>query len=67
MKNRYLSIGCPKFATIQNEPKRNPQLATTIRDRLFLNHVHNQAGFGKPVIKGGGFIYLGISKMVLTF
>ena len=65
----YLSIVL-KFTTIQNEPKWgemnqcNPQPATTIRNQLFLNHVHNPAGFGKPVINGRGFIYLGISKMV---
>ena len=57
-----------KFAAIQNEPKRtemkqcNPQPAAAIRDQLFLSHVHNKAGFGKPVINGTGFIYLGISK-----
>ena len=41
--------------------------ATTIHDQLFLNHVHNQAGFDKSVIKGRDFIYLDISKMVLNF
>ena len=33
---------------------------------MFLNHVHNQAGFAKHVINGRDFIYLGISKMVFT-
>ena len=45
----------------------NPQPVTTIPDQLFLNHVFNQAVFGKPVIKGKCFIYLGIEKMVFTF
>ena len=44
----------------------NPQPATTIRNQLFLNHVHNQTGFGEPFINRRGFIYLGISKMVFT-
>ena len=61
-----------KFAIIKNEPKRaemkycKPEPATTICNRLFLNHVHNQAGFSKPVINGRDFIYLGISKTVFT-
>ena len=47
--------------------KCNPQPATTIRNQLLLNHVHNHAGFAKPVISGREFIYLGmISKMVFT-
>ena len=33
---------------------------------MFLNHIHNQAGFAKPVINGRDFFYLGISKMVFT-
>ena len=44
----------------------NPRPATTIRNQLFLNHVHNQAGFGKLITNGRGFIYLEISKMVFT-
>ena len=44
----------------------NQQPATTIRNQLFLNHVHNQAGFGKPFINGRIFVYLGISKIVFT-
>ena len=44
----------------------NPQPATTICNQLFLNHVHNQTGFAKPVINGRDFIYLSISKMVFT-
>ena len=43
-----------------------PEPVTTIRNQLFLNHVHNQAGFGKPVINWRDFIYLGISNMVFT-
>ena len=39
---------------------------TTSYNQLFLNHVHNQAGFAKPGINGRDFIYLGISKMVFT-
>ena len=34
---------------------------------MFLNHVHNQAGFGKPVNNGRRFIYLGILKTVFPF
>ena len=44
----------------------NPQPETTIRNQLFLNHVHNQVGFAKPVMNGQDFIYLGISKMSFT-
>ena len=68
----YLSIVL-KFATIQNKTKQAkmkqciPQPARSIHEQLFLNHVHNQAGFHKPVINGRSFIYLGISKMVFTF
>ena len=29
----------------------NPQPATNIHNQLFLNHAHNQTGFGKPVSK----------------
>ena len=62
MEKRYLSIDCTK---IRKNSKRTK--TRTIWDPLFLNHVHNQASFGKPVIKGRGFIYLGMSKMLLTF
>ena len=67
----YLSIVL-KFATIQNETKRaemkkcNRQSTITIRKQLFLNQVHDQAGFGRPVINGRDFIYLDISKIVFT-
>ena len=33
----------------------------------FPYHAHNQADCDKPFINGRGFIYLGISKMSLTF
>ena len=68
----YLPI-VPKFKTIQKEPKRaemkkcNSKLITTIRDKLSLNHVHNQATFGKHVINARVFIYLGSLEMVFTF
>ena len=66
-ENRYLPIDCKQFKTNQNEPKwtnATHNQATAICDQLPLNHVYNQVGFGKPVIKGRGYIYLGISKMV---
>ena len=44
----------------------NQQPATAIRNQFFLNHVHNQEGFAKPVINGRDFVYLGISKMIFT-
>ena len=48
--------------------KRNSKLVTTIRDKLSLNHVHNQAAFfGKHVINARGFIYFGSLEMVFTF
>ena len=47
--------------------KRNSKLVTTIRDKLSLNHVHNQATFGKHVINARGFIYLGSLEMIFTF
>ena len=34
---------------------------------IFPYHVKKQADFENPFIKGKGFIYLGISKMSLTF
>ena len=60
------------FGTIQNEPKQaemklwNQQPATSIRNQLFLNHVHKQADFTKPILNGRDIVYLGISKMVFT-
>ena len=47
--------------------KRNSKLVTTIRYKLSLNHVHNQATFGKHVINARGFIYLGSLEMIFTF
>ena len=63
-------IDCTKIGNDSKRIKtsRNEVMqSSTIRDQLFLNHVHNQARFGKPVIKAGGFINLGILKMVFTF
>ena len=67
VKNRYLNLSAVlKFPNTENEPKRaeteecNLQPATTI-------HVHKEADFENPFIKGRGFINLGISKMSFTF
>ena len=67
----YSFIDCTKIGNNSKRTKtsRNEviQPSTRNNDQLFLNHVHSQAGFGKPVIKAGGFINLGISKIVFTF
>ena len=44
----------------------NLQPAATICNQLFLNHFHNQARFGKLIVNGRDFIYLGILKMFFT-
>ena len=65
MENRHLSIDCTK---IHNNSKRTKTSRNEVmQPRTSNNHsrpivyVHNQAGFGKSVIKGRGFIYVSIS------
>ena len=61
-----------KFAKTQNEPKRaemkkcDPQSATTIQDQFFLTIFTKRLSFAILLLMGG-FYYLGISKMSLTF
>ena len=66
------SINCTKICNNSKRTKtsRNevmqPTTSNTIRNQLFINHVHKQAGFAKPVINGRDFIHLGILKIVCT-
>ena len=53
------------FLVPRNEVMQ-PTTSFKHRSQLFLNHVHNQAGFAKSVINGRDHIYLGISKLVFT-
>ena len=71
---KYIELSAKlKFATVQNEPKQaetkkcNSQPAIYNSRPFVPYYVHNQVGFGKPVIKGRSFIYLGISKMGFSF
>ena len=67
MENTFIDCTKIRYNSKRAEIKQcNQQPATTIRNQLFINHVHNQAGFAKPVINGRDFIYLRISKMVFT-
>ena len=53
------------FLVLRNEVMQ-PTTSFKHLSQLFLNHVHNQAGFVKSVINGRDHIYLGISKLVFT-
>ena len=59
----FLRVGV--FLVPRNEVMQ-PTTSFKHRSQLFLNHVHNQAGFAKSVINGRDHIYLGISKLVFT-
>ena len=74
VKTRYLKPSAVlKFTKTQNEPKLaetkkcNPQTSNNDSRPIFRYHVHNQVDFDNPFVNGRRFIYLGISKMSLTF
>ena len=52
--------------TVRNKVMQ-PKTSSNHSRPIVLNHIHNQARFGRPIFNRRGFIYLGISKMVLTF
>ena len=72
-KQIFKSFGCTKIRSDLEWTKtsRNqviqPITINSDLQPIFPYHVHNQAGFDNPFINGRNSIYLGISKMSLTF